>query len=393
MRKILLFDTIIDGHHADYLSHLINYWLQHQPEGELIVVAQASFEPIFRQLQESAPIVTSVQYVPISQQEIETTHQGSVIGRSFREWNLLLDYCQRYQPTHALLMYFDIFQLGLWLGRKAPCAISGIYFRPDFHYPPSSGLKARLNVLRKRATLHGVLKQSTLKNLFCLDPSAVTLVREMNPRVNVIPLPDPVKSYVITSGEIEELRSALLIKPGRTVFLLFGHLDERKGIEPFLEALNQLDPAVQQKICFLLAGAIRPDYQAHIEQKISAVSPDVQIVSVFKEIKGRAIQVYFELADYALTLYQRHVGMASVLIRAAISGKPLLSSDYGYMGQLVKNEQLGAVTDSASPTTIRELLEQVMTEGISYSETNLRKLAEHNSDVSFARTILEQLNE
>ncbi|MBD2757549.1 glycosyltransferase [Spirosoma validum] len=391
MRKILLFDTIIDGHHADYLCHLVNYWLHTKPEGELIVVAQASFEPMFHQLLESVPSVDTVRFVPISQQEIDDTHKGSLLGRPFREWNLHLAYSRKYKATHVLLMYFDIFQLGFWLGKKAPCAVSGIYFRPDFHYTTSSGLKARLNVLRKKTTLRGVLRKSMLLNLFCLDHSAVTLVREMNPRVNVVPLPDPVKSYVITSAEREKLRDELQLDPNRRVFILFGHLDQRKGIEPFLEAINQLAPELQQKLCFLLVGAISPDYQAQIEQKISQASPNLQIVGVFKEVKGREIQVHFELADYVLTLYQRHVGMASVIIRAAVSDKPLVSSDYGYMGHLVQTEQFGNVTDSASPAAICQLLEQILVSGISYSKAKLRKLAEQNSDVSFAKTIFDRL--
>lgn len=391
MRRILLFDTIIDGHHADYLSHLINYWLQAQPEGELIVVAQTSFEPLFRQLLERFPPVDTIQFVPISQPEIEHTHRASALRRSFREWNLLLTYSRRFQPTHVLLMYFDVFQLGLWLGRNAHCAVSGIYFRPDFHYAGSPGLKAALNRFRKKTTLQGILNRSLLSNLFCLDHSAVALVGEMNPQVNVLPLPDPVRAYIIAPAELEELRHTLHIDPNRTVFMLFGHLDERKGIEPVLEALTQLNLALQQKVCFLLAGAINPDYQAQLEQKISSISPTVQIIPVFNELKGKQIQTYFELSDYVLTLYQRHVGMASVIIRAAISGKPLLSSDYGYMGHLVESEQLGAVTDSTSPTAICQVLERALVEGIPYSKANLRNLADQNSDVSFAKTIFDHI--
>jgi hypothetical protein len=92
-----------------------------------------------------------------------------------------------------------------------------------------------------------------------------------------------------------------------------------------------------------------------------------------------------------LTLYQRHVGMASVIIRAAVSEKPLISSDYGYMGHLVKTEQLGVVTDSTSPTAICQLLERVLVEGVPYSKSNLQKLATQNSDVSFAKTIFDYL--
>ena len=391
LRRILLFDTIIDGHHPDYLRHLIQYWLHTQPDGELIVVTQAIFEPVFRQLVDAFPSQTAVQFVPISQPEIDHVHQGSVLNRSFREWNLHLAYSQRLQPTHVLLMYFDVFQLGLWLGRKASCAVSGIYFRPDFYYGRSSGAKERLRVLRKKTTLHGVLNRRVLTNLFCLDHSAVPLVRRMNPHVHVLPLPDPVTTYDVTTEEVVELRRELQIDPNRLVFLVFGYLDERKGLEPLLDSLQQLNPALHTKICLLFVGATTPDYQEKIRQRIAEVSPDIQIISLFSEVKGKAIQVFFDLSDYVLTLYQQHVGMASVLIRAAISGKPVLSSDYGYMGQLVKNNQLGAVTDSTSLAAIAALLEQVITDGITWSGASLRTLAEENSDTAFAQTIFDNL--
>lgn len=391
MRRILLFDTVIDGHHADYLTHLITYWLRVRPAGELLVAAQASFEPVFRQLLEGATEPASVRFVPISQQEIDNTHQASAQRRSFREWNLQLAYIHTHRPTHVLLMYFDIFQLGLWLGQKAPCAVSGIYFRPDFHYTVSLNLKARLNILRKKITLRGVLNRGVLANLFCLDHSAVAALRHMDPQVNVLPLPDPVKSYTIAPAEVNQLRDELRIEPGRRVFLLFGYLDERKGIEPLLEALNLVNPATRPQISVLLVGAIQPDYQAQIEQRIAAVSPDVQVISVFREIRGRLIQTYFELADYALALYQRHVGMASVIIRAAISGKPLLASDFGYMGKLVSTEELGAIVDSTSPAAISELIENVVASNLHYSAANLQKVASQHSDEAFAKMIFDHL--
>lgn len=392
MKRILLFDTIIDGHHADYLTHLITYWLQHQPADELVVVTQTSFEPTFQRLLATrADADRSIRFVAIPQATIEVVHRSSPISRSFREWNLLLTYIQTYRPTHALLMYVDTFQLGMWLGWKAPCAVSGIYFRPDFHYGRPAGLKARLNLMRKKATLRGLLGRGVPTNLFCLDHSAIPALQRMSGRVKVVGLPDPVKSYPTEPTETDALRRKLGLELGRRVFLLFGHLDERKGIEPLLEALSILQPTLQTGLCVLLVGAIRPEFRQRIDAKLTSVSPRVQVICVFDEIRGQAVQTYFELADYVLALYQRHVGMASVVVRAAVSGKPLLASDYGYLGQLVQTEQLGLVTDSTAPAAIAQLLERVLTLGLPYSADNLRQLAHANSEVAFAETIFGYL--
>ena len=391
MKRILLFDTIIDGHHPDYLTHLIRYWLA-APNGELIVAAPASFEPVVARLKGEHPGAgQAVRFVALSQPDIERVHGSSPLRRSFREWNLQLRYARMYRPTHLLLMYFDVFQAGLWLGRRAICPVSGIYFRPDFHYPTPSGLKARLAMLRKRLILNGVLRQGVLANLFCLDHSVVAALRAVSFRTRILPLPDPVATYNVAPAEVTELRRRLGIEPGRRVLLLFGFLDERKGIEPLLDALKRLRPDLRSSVCLLLVGPIKPDYQATIDARLATLDPAIQVVCEYAEIKGRLIQTYFELADFVLALYQRHVGMASVVVRAGVSGKPVLASDYGYLGQLVPQQQLGAVADSTDPVAIGNLLERALTGPLPYSPANLRQLAEANSDAAFARTIFDNL--
>ena len=390
-KKILLFDTIIDGHHADYLTHLINYWVKNRPEGELIVVTQQSFGKQFEALLEAKPGVKNIQFVPISEEDIETVHGASMATRSFKEWNLVLKYGQTHQPSHVLLMYFDLFMLATWLGRSAPFAVSGIYFRPDFHYKTRPGIKARLNGIRKKVTLNGVLNRKGLTNLFCLDHSAVEGLRKLSSNTKIWPLVDPVETYDIRPAEVEQLRVQLQIEPNRRILLLFGHLDDRKGIEPLLEALKLLKPDEQRALCLVLAGPIQPDFRERVESSMADVGKDMQIVRSFGIIERRQVQVYFQLSDYVLALYQNHVGLASVVVRAAVSGKPVLASDYGYLGHLVQSEQLGTVTDSTSPDAIRALLERMLTEELPYSKTNLQKLADRNSDVYFAETIFNHL--
>ena len=393
VKKILLFDSIINGHHRDYLSHLITYWLKTQPTGELIVVAPASFEPTFRILTAHNPLNATVRFDGISQQDIDQTHGAKNLNRSLSEWNLALTYMIRHSPSDTLLMYFDVFQYGMLLGRKAPCTISGIYFRPDFYYPGLSGLEDRLRLIRKKAALYFVLNRGSLANLFCLDHFAVPLVQAMNPRVRVIPLPDPVKPYGVTLTETNKLRLELQIEPGRTVFLLFGHLDDRKGVAPLLDALPLLKMALRQKFCFVLVGPMSETYQREIAQKMTTVPPDIQVISMFSEIRAGLIEQYFSVADVVLTLYQRHIGMASILVRASLSGKPVISSDYGYMGHLVRQEHLGVVTDSVSPVAICRVLEQAVTEGIPYSAETLKAYAIRHTDETFAETIIGQLTD
>lgn len=384
--KLLLFDTILTGHHSDYLFNLVDYWHTNDLPGELVVVTPRGLAATFP---EEYLRISGLTFVEITDEEIRASLNVSSVRRSLAEWNLYVQYAFQIQPTHALLMYFDLFQLGAWIGRKSPCPVSGIYFRPSFHYAGAEKWREKLVALRKKYLLREVLKNKALYTLFSLDKTVVPAIRKMASTVRIVPLSDPVRYYKITSVEVEALRLTLGIDRTKKVFLLFGYLDDRKGIEQVLDAFAILTEEEQAQCALVIAGPIQNNFRVQIESKIASLHGRVQVVSAFQELKGANIQTYFELADYVLTLYQKHVGMSSIVIRAAFSEKPLISSDFGYLGELVKTNQLGLTVNSSSPGAISRAFSIALRGEVRYSLSALRKLAKENTAQSFAQQIFE----
>lgn len=91
---------------------------------------------------------------------------------------------------------------------------------------------------------------------------------------------------------------------------------------------------------------------------IDALTADsaLQIVVRDQYVNDTQIQHYFEMADVVLALYQRHVGSSGILIRAAAAGKPVLASDYGLMGEWVRQSKLGFTINSEQPSQITEAI-------------------------------------
>lgn len=311
-----------------------------------------------------------------------------MVDRSFAGWNLYVKYAKKLDPDHALLMYFDLFQLGLWLGRKSPCPVSGIYFRPNFHQKNTADWKEKLVIFRKKFLLSRALANPTFTTLFSLDKSAVGAIMGVAEGVNVMPLGDPVKSYEITLEQLERQQKALGIGNSRKVFLLFGHLDDRKGIEPTLDALAMLSQQEQQQVTLLLAGPIGDEFRQLIETKIADLSTVAQIICHFQTLKGADIQTVFASSDFVLTLYQKHVGMSSIVIRAALSQKPLISSDFGYLGNLVESQRLGITLDSESPAAICAAFRSALRGEINFDGLAAEKFAEENTARVFAKQIM-----
>lgn len=400
-RQLMLFDLSIRGHHPNYIQHLIRYWSEQELSGYLDIVVSPRF------LQEHADIVElakdrdkdTIQFIAIAPEEEAALRSRKSklnrIWRNFQEWQLLRQYTSKLKATHCIILYFDTYFLPLALGATPPCSFSGIYFRPTFHYPRFSGyVPSRWDFWQQwqeKLLLSRILSNPRLKTLFCLDPFAVKHLEQFNGSVKAVHLPDPVEQY--PDLKLERIKEKLGIDRDRQVFLLFGALNERKGIYQLLEAILQLSPQLCQKLCLLMVG--ESSVAPQLETEIAAVcqAKPVQIIRRYEFIAEQEVQAHFQLADVILAPYQRHVGMSGILLLAAAAGKPVLSSDYGLMGEIVRRFELGLTVDSTRPSEIIKGITQFLLTSPAdlCDHTKMRTFAAQNSAEEFARVIFDNV--
>jgi glycosyltransferase involved in cell wall biosynthesis len=400
--RIILFDLMTGGHHPSYIRHLIEYWCHQKLSGTLDIVVSSKFLEIHQDVVNTALDFgqNQVQFIPISQQELSLLEsQKSPLKKFFLEWKIFCKYAKRQKATQAILMYFDHLQLPLVFGQKAPCPVGGIYFRPTFHYHNFSDLKlSRQEIFRQwrqKFLLFIAMQNSRLNSLYCLDSFSVKHVSQLNRKVTVLPLADPVDNVEIDVNKYQKLSTELGIDKSRDIFLLFGVLDNRKGIYPLLDAIKILSADINKKICLLLAGPIPVSEKEEIEKRISLLSQNspIQIIVHNTCIPSKEVSTYFELADFVLVPYQKHVGMSSVIVHAAAAQKPVLTSNYGLIGKLVQEHKLGLTFDSTSPAEIAKSIQKVFdtpNEKIANLEA-MYKFALQNASQQFAKQIFQDI--
>lgn len=382
--RILLFDTILDGHHPDYLSYLIAYFSD-QADVQVYVVSGESFKADFDKRMEEEQRVwgSNVHFLPIRMNELAAIHAKSIYVRSFIEWRLMLKYAQEVDATHALIMYFDYFQLGAWLGKKAHLPVSGIYFRPAY-----AGSNRGLYASFKKWILNKALSTGQIKNLFCLVPSAVPPIQAFSTKTKISALCDPIRVFEIENARLQAWQEQMELPRHKKLYLNFGHLDERKGIEVFLSACETLEPSIIATMALWLVGPIRPDYQQVIEKAIERV-PHLQVIRHYGYLPAPEVQMCFQSADVVLALYQAHVGSSSILVRAAMSQKPVLGSNFGIMGELIKEKELGLGLDASSPQKVKEGILISQANALSISKHKSLMFSEENSVQNFGDTIMQ----
>jgi glycosyltransferase involved in cell wall biosynthesis len=290
-----------------------------------------------------------------------------LVQRAWVEWRLYCRYATQTRAEQGLIMYVDRFQLPLALGLFLPCKTSGIFFRPKLHYATLPAhrptRREQAQAWREQGFWRRALRHRQLKTLFTLDPLAVTPLRGLGGRAHVVHLPDPVEMHPPDQAAVTQLQQTLGLAPARKIFLLFGALDQRKGIYPLLNALRQLPPAQQTQITLLVVGSMADTERAALLAALAEFQRHsaVQLVVQDHFIPDEAIPHYFALADVVLALYQHHVGSSGVLLWAAAGGKAVLASDYGLLGELVRRHQLGYLVDSTQPAAIAKGLAALLT--------------------------------
>jgi glycosyltransferase involved in cell wall biosynthesis len=402
----MLFDLSVFGHHPSYMETLITYWHQQQLPGCLDFVVSSRFPEVHSETIVYAQDLGGdrIQFHPITAAEEATlsprTNGWTRAKRNFDEWQLLADYCDRLQPDHCHILYFDTCILPLFFGKIASAPLSGIYFRPTFHYRNFSGYipsaKATLQTLREKTLLRRILRHPRLAALFSLDRYAVDGLQTFRPNTKIIPLADPVKPLPPSELTREQLLAQLGIAPERQVFLLFGALTSRKGIFPLLDSLLQLSDHDCERVALVFAGEASKDDAAALQAKIAEVQqakPMLQIVGDYRFLPLDELQGYLQSADVLLAPYQRHVGMSGILVWAAMVQKPVLSSDYGLMGELVRRYQLGIAVDSTQPEAIASGFRQFLHQDPATvgDRTQMQTFADLNHGDRFAATIFRTL--
>ncbi len=404
--RLMLFDLSVGGHHAAYIQHLLRYWCEQEFAGKLDILVLPKF------LQQHSDVVDiavsnpqkNINFVAITTEEATALKpRNSSINRAlraFQEWHLLRKYAVALKAHHCLIMYFDTCDYPLILGASLPCPFSGIYFKPTFHYRnfanyiPSQ--KARLQEWREKFALSRILRNRQLQTLFCLDPFVSSHIDKFRSQVKALHLPDPVQISSSREFDLNKFRESLGIDPDRQVFLLFGSLtDRRKGIHQLLEAVEILPPELCQKLCLLFVGEADPIERAPLEFQIAKVcqSQPVQIVRHYEFVPEQDVHAYFHLSDVILAPYQKHIGMSGILLLAAATQKPVLSSNYGLMGEIVQRYSLGITVDSTDKNEIAQGLTRFLGESPEnlYDHLKMASFATENSAEKFAQEIFQHV--
>jgi len=193
------------------------------------------------------------------------------------------------------------------------------------------------------------------------------------------PLAPPFYRLVVCSGKFRFLpepfsatcaspfpRRRLKLPEDRLLLLFIGGTERRKGICELLCALESVlreHAELRARIAFVLAGRVIAETRDAVYGTISRMKcalPDVPISVHDGLLTDQEYVDYLAAADLVCIPYIKMIGTSGVLAHAANAGHPVLSSNFGITGELVRRYRLGVTCTTNDARSLQNgLLEAI----------------------------------
>lgn len=218
--------------------------------------------------------------------------------------------------------------------RKPP--IEGLVMQSRFVYEARQG---GLSLRSKAARL--AMEHAPWQTLHHLDPLAYDyLLQRGAPVANRLAMmPDPVPEPLGVSPN--EARERLGLPVGGRYIGCVGTIDQRKGCDRLVDSFVKADLRADDRL--LLAGVCQPEVQQVIDREAGRLVRTGRVQQINRFLSDEELALAVEAMDVVSTPYPDHVAPASIVTRAAAAGKPVLGSDFGWIGWVVPKFGLGAV--------------------------------------------------
>jgi hypothetical protein len=328
----LIIEPTFYGHHYTYLENIIvqafqkNISLiiatQNNKEGDLIA------QNIFKKF-ENPPIILFHGKMPY------LNNVFKLISLFLHEINVRLYYksifemvIKSHKIDHIFLPYIDdfTFSLSLFGSPFGDTTFSGISMRQQFHLDFILNSSFDRFILKIKKYLYFRLLQNIkLINIFIIDPKLKDFIEFSNKNISqkIKYFADPVNNLKLIKKNIS--REILSIPDDNLVVLLFGYLDQRKGVDILIKWA--IENNKNSPITIMLIGTQSPE----VKNLLSSINDNYQLHIIVKDefVPETLEGLYFSAADIVWVAYPNFLLMSSVLVKAAQAESSVIYYDVG----------------------------------------------------------------
>ena len=140
---------------------------------------------------------------------------------------------------------------------------------------------------------------------------------------------------------------------------LIGLIDRRKGVHDLLAAARKLGPHCDPRVKILLAGKNSQEARDLLAEEYGDLLSSRRLVVLDRHLSQTELWAACIASDVVTTPYPKHQYSASILIRAASVGVPVLANAIGWMQDATDRFGLGWVCDTRNPIEFAQRIRDI----------------------------------
>ena len=335
--RVLIFEPDHEGHRLHYIRTMLPGLTE---LSERVTIALASEAPSSKEF--AVHLSNLAEQVEIDASMPRPAGGGMKTARA--KLRALKQSIARSRAQHVYIPYGDgLAQLlglpGAWRWAIPPgVEVETLLFRGSVAYPQVSA-KDRM---KSRLSLAAAVRPPW-SSLFHLDPLVYDWAKKrgggLAERLQL--MADPVEPPGADDRNTV-LRRLGLSDDGRYIGAA-GMINRHKGIDLLLRAFAAASLPDNDRL--LLAGLQSSEIRELLAGEFAPLVRSGRVVSLDRVLSVEDFADVIAAMDVVCVPYPRHIGSASIVIRAAAAGRPVLASDFGWCGYVVPQFGLGRIVN------------------------------------------------
>ncbi len=393
MKNIMFFDPALSGHHAEYVSHMINYVARQKSDNRYYFVVHPSFAETFSKVTAGVAGNENIQIRGISQSEHDMIYSaGGLVKRSITEFKVMNRYALSLKADQCVLLCINSLQLAIALYRTK-YVLHGILFGQFTWQVFPDNVKGWLYKRRKAFQTKLLLRNKKLKSVFLLNDRESCRQLNESYKTHVFKyLPDPLPE--MHPDPDFNLRQHYGIGREQKVYLHAGTLQERKGTLEIIDAIDYLNEEVGQHTAVIIKGRVQPDFDAQIAERIKRLTNKYGATLIYENafVPDMILKSMFEQTDIILIPYKNAESSSGILGHAINNKKMVIGPGAGLLGHLIKENKLGYLLKDINGQTIAAAITTLYYDGAGFKNTgSVSSYLKTNTADEFAKTIVNEL--
>lgn len=380
MKKILVFDPIITGHHLEYIWHIYSYICSCDSLNAVFIL-----NPCFKEKNTYFPMTENerIKFVYVDNDVYDKIKDFWSLKSAFYRCKILNYYIKEFFPDFTILItLFSFFPFLPFLKKRGK--IRGIVYSLYTRKKISS-----ISALMHKCFYYETVYNSAIDKVFLLNDQSSVFYLEKKYKTNkfyflpdpFLPLSDSDNMKIHESDELNKLDKNVAKR-----YIHFGSMAYRKGSIDILDAFLQYDGEL--RISLILLGKIVDEIKDAFYEKINLLSLKENVELFVKDsfCSYKMIEVAIQMSDYILMPYHNVSQSSGMLGYASFYNKAVIGPNDGLIGELIEQYALGYTLDVVSATSLLNIIQ--ITSKEETISINGNKYLENNTPNIFSKILL-----